>query len=124
MSNGGCSASLDRLSQDQLRSARVATTLDHITGTAVLEFGPAETLSPVGAGSPAYPSLCRPRRLPRPAHPREKPRVLDLGALLPVRDGLSAGGKWIRTISTARGARRFCLARATFLSPGNQAEAT
>jgi hypothetical protein len=72
-SNGGCSASLDRLSQDHPGSARAATTLDHITGTAVLEFGPAETLSPVGARSPAYPRLWRPRHLPWPADPREKP---------------------------------------------------
>jgi hypothetical protein len=72
-SNGRCSASLDRLSQDQLRLAKAATTLDYITGTAVLEFGPAETLSPVGAMSPAYPRLCRPRGLPWPAHSREEP---------------------------------------------------
>src|SRR5215510_2454015 len=50
MNNARCSASLDRLSQSQLRrAARAAPTLDCITGTAVLEFGPAETLSPVGA---------------------------------------------------------------------------
>ena len=47
--------------------------MDYISGTAVLEFGPAETLSPIDAVSPAYPCLCRPRRVPRPAHPREKP---------------------------------------------------
>jgi hypothetical protein len=29
--------------------------------------------------------------------PTRKAGVLDPGALLPVRDGLSAGGKWIRT---------------------------
>jgi hypothetical protein len=52
-SNGGCSASLDRLSHYQLRSARAATILDYITGTAVLEFGPAETLSPAGTMSQA-----------------------------------------------------------------------
>jgi hypothetical protein len=52
------SASVDRLSQYQLRSARAATTLDYITGTAVLEFGPAETLPPVRAMPPANaPSL-------------------------------------------------------------------
>src|SRR5215831_6504154 len=50
MNNARCSASPDRLSQSQLRrAARAAPTLDCITGTAVLEFGPAETLSPVGA---------------------------------------------------------------------------
>ena len=47
--------------------------MDCITGTAVLECGPAETLSPVGARSPAYPRLWRPRHLPWPADPREKP---------------------------------------------------
>src|SRR6516162_6520363 len=49
--------------------------MDCITGTAVLEFDPAETLSPVGAISPAYPRLCRPHPLPWPAHPRGKPRL-------------------------------------------------
>src|ERR1700730_3385837 len=49
-SNARCLASLDRLSQWQhCRSARAATTLDYITGTAVLEFGSAETLPPGGA---------------------------------------------------------------------------
>src|SRR6516225_3991132 len=49
--------------------------MDCITGTAVLEFDPAETLSPVGAISLAYPRLCRPHHLPWPAHPRGKPRL-------------------------------------------------
>src|SRR5215468_10972336 len=101
MGNGGCSASLDRLSQDQLRSARAATTLDYITGTAVLEFGPAETLSPVGAISPAC-TLSLPTAPSLMARtPARKAGVLDLGALFPVRDGLSAGGEWIRTSSSA-----------------------
>ena len=56
---------------------KVAITQAHVRessiGSAVLEFRPAETLSPVGAISPAYPCLCRPRHLPSPAHPREKP---------------------------------------------------
>jgi hypothetical protein len=54
-------------------SANSRSHLGIITGTAVLEFGPAERLSPVGAISPAYPRLCRPRRVASPAHPREKP---------------------------------------------------
>jgi len=37
-----------------LRSAELRPTLDDITGTAVLEFGSAETLPPGGAISPAY----------------------------------------------------------------------
>ena len=72
-SNEGCSASLDRLSQDQLRSARAAATFADITDIAVLEFGPAETLSRVGrhvAGlSPSPPTA----PLPWSAHSREKP---------------------------------------------------
>ena len=49
----------DRLSQSQhCWMARAATPSDYIIGTAVLEFGPAETLSPVGAMSPDYPRLC------------------------------------------------------------------
>ena len=55
--------------------------LDYITGTAVLEFGPAETLSPVGAISPAYARLCRPRHLSWLAHPREKPGCRPLRAI-------------------------------------------
>src|SRR5689334_18738071 len=34
--------------------------------------------------------------------PARKAAPLDLGALLPVRDGLSAGGRWIRTSCSAR----------------------
>jgi hypothetical protein len=37
--------------------------------------------------------------------PARKAGILDLGALLPVRDGLSAGGRWIRTVSTAHDER-------------------
>ena len=47
--------------------------LGHITGTAVLEFGPAETLPLVGAMSPVYPVSADRAPLPWPAHPREKP---------------------------------------------------
>src|SRR5262249_26073524 len=68
-SNGWCSASLNRLGQDEPRSA----TARPLPWYCVLEFGPAETLSPVGAMSPAYSRLCRPHNLPWRAHPREKP---------------------------------------------------
>ena len=64
---------LDRLSQDQLRSAKAATTLDYITGTAILEFSPAETLSPVGEMSPVHPSLCRPHPSHGPHTPAKMP---------------------------------------------------
>ena len=47
--------------------------MDYITGTAVLEFGPAETLPLVGAMSPVYPVSADRAPLPWPAHPREKP---------------------------------------------------
>src|SRR5215470_15475860 len=46
-----------------------------VTGPAVLEFGPAETLSPVGAMSPAYARLCGPRPS-HGSHTREKSRGL------------------------------------------------
>src|SRR6516225_6518190 len=100
MSNGGYSASLDRLSQDQLRSAKATTTLDYITGTAVLEFRPAETLSRVGAISPTYP-VSADRATSHGRTPARKAGVLDRSALLPLRDRLSAGGRWMRTCSTA-----------------------
>jgi len=63
----------DKVRLAQQVPARAAPPLDYITGTAVLEFGPAETLSPIGAMSPAYRCFCRPRHFPWPAHPRENP---------------------------------------------------
>src|SRR5689334_12864817 len=66
-------------------------------GTAVLESGPAETLPPMRVTSPACP---RSLPTPSPAMARRragKAALFDLGALLPVRDGLSAGGRRIRT---------------------------
>src|SRR5271169_4381840 len=45
----------------------------NIGGIAVLEYGRAEIFPPVGAISSRHACLCRPHRLPRPAHPREKP---------------------------------------------------
>jgi hypothetical protein len=44
-----------------------------VTGTAVLEYGPAETLPPVGAISKHRARLCRPSRQASRAHPRGKP---------------------------------------------------
>ena len=96
----GCSASLDRLSQpallgkicDRLRrhhrhygtgiwpSRDIVARRRHIAG-----------LSP---SLPTAPPMAR--TLARNAG------ALSLGALLPVRDGLSAGGKWIRTSGSAR----------------------
>src|SRR6516162_10476168 len=60
--------------------------MDCITGTAVLEFDPAETLSPVGAIiaglSPSLPTAPPPMA----RTPARKAAPLDLDALLPVRD--------------------------------------
>ena len=38
---------------------------------------------------------------PWPGTPARKAGVLDLGALFLARDGLSAGGRWIRTLGPA-----------------------
>jgi len=46
---------------------------DHISGTAVPEYGPTEISSPVGAVSKQHAGLCRPGREASPAHPRRKP---------------------------------------------------
>ena len=43
----------------------------HITGGAVLEYGPTEILPPLGPMLPRSARLSRPRRSPRPAHPRK-----------------------------------------------------
>jgi hypothetical protein len=53
--------------------ANAGTVANHIGSTAVLEYGPTEIFPPVGAMSPRRARLCRPRRLPHPARPREKP---------------------------------------------------
>src|SRR6516225_5784470 len=61
-------------------------------------------LSPVGPMLPRSARLCRPRRSPRPAHPRKTPASRPRNANSrerQVRTGLSAGGGWIRTVSTA-----------------------
>jgi hypothetical protein len=61
-SNGSCSALLE----PDLNS------LSHrLIGAAVLEFGPTEIFPRVGGMSPRHARLCRPRRSPRPAHPRK-----------------------------------------------------
>jgi hypothetical protein len=53
--------------------ASAGTVANHIGGIAVLKYGWAEIFPPVGAMSPRHACLSRPRRLPRPAHSREKP---------------------------------------------------
>src|SRR6516162_10206833 len=50
--------------------------------------------------SPGHTGLCRLRRLAWPAHSREKPGFSTSPGQFPLRDGLSAGGDWIRTSST------------------------
>jgi len=53
--------------------ARSSRSSHRLIDAAVLEFGPAETLPPVGAMSPRHARLSRPRCLLRPAHRPEKP---------------------------------------------------
>ena len=50
--------------------------------------------------------LCRPCRLAGPRAPRGNCRLFDTARRSPARDGLSAGGKWIRTTGPAP--RAFC----------------
>jgi hypothetical protein len=92
---------LIRCANIQLRStARRRDQLRSIAGPAVLKFGPAETFVASGAMSPGHTGLCRLRRLAWPAHSREKPGFSTSPGQFPLRDGLSAGGDWIRTSST------------------------
>ena len=83
--SGPCSALLESLrstsspisprpeaTRPRLR-ASAGTVANHIGGIAVLEYGRVEIFPPVGAISSRHACLWRPRRLPRPAHPREKP---------------------------------------------------
>jgi len=58
---------------------------DLITGGAVLEYGPTETLSPVSPMLPRPVCLCRPRRSSRLGR-RGKPWLLDLERRIPARD--------------------------------------
>ena len=69
-----------------------------VTGTAVLEYGPTEILPQVGALSKHTERLCRPGRQAIRAQPRGKPAFSTPRQQLGERDGLSAGGKWIRTV--------------------------
>src|ERR1700737_3112138 len=67
-----------------------------ISLTAVLEFGPTETLPPVGAIS-KHPGVSADAGAKPSAQSRTESRVLDLRKRLRKRDRLSAGGRWIRT---------------------------
>ena len=64
---------LGSLDRHQLPPARAGDPLGPHHGHCGTEIVPAETLSPIGGMSQAYPCLCRPRHFPWPAHPREKP---------------------------------------------------
>src|SRR6516225_7376852 len=93
---------LIRCANIQLRStARRRDQLRSIAGPAVLKFGPAETFVASGAMSPGHTGLCRLRRLAWPAHSREKPGFSTSPGQFPLRDGLSAGERWIRTVGPA-----------------------
>ena len=72
----------------------------YISLTAVLEFGPTETLPPVGAIS-KHPGVSADAVAKPSAQTRAESRVLDLRKRLRKRDRLSAGGEWIRTSSSA-----------------------
>src|SRR4029077_10009298 len=78
---------------------------DPVTGIAVLEYGLTEILPPVGALSKHAERLCRPGRQASRAHPR-KAGALDLRKWRRPRDRLSAGGRWIRTSSSAPNRQR------------------
>jgi len=78
----------------------------YISLTAVLEFGPTETLPPVGEISD-HPGVSADAVAKPSAQTRAETRVLDLRKRLRKRDRLSAGGKWIRTSGPA------CDSRAT-----------
>ena len=69
---------------------------------AVLEFGPTEIFPPVGAMHRAIPVSADRGALSGP-HARAKSRLLAVGGQNCARRGLSAGGRWIRTISPAAG---------------------
>src|ERR1700680_1297701 len=70
---------------------------DRIIGTAVLEYGPAETLPPVGAQWKAWRVSADPVVKPA-AQTRAESRVLNVRKQKRERDRLSAGGRWIRTL--------------------------
>jgi len=89
MSNGRCLASLDRLSQDQVRSARAAATLDWQCGTGI--WPSRDIVADRRHVASLY--LSPPTAPPPTARtPARKAGILDRGALFAARDGLSAGG--------------------------------
>src|SRR5207302_6102126 len=59
--------------EPRVRWDRRGILADPISGTAVLEYGPAEILPPVGAISKHPARLCRPGRQASRGHPRGKP---------------------------------------------------
>src|ERR1700730_5580340 len=71
----------------------------YISLTAVLEFGRTETLPPVGAIS-KHPGVSADAVAKPSAQTRAESRVLDLRKRLRERDRLSAGGRWIRNLSS------------------------
>jgi hypothetical protein len=79
----------------------------HISGTAVLEYGPTETLSPVSAKWKALRVSADPVANPA-AHTRAEAGVLDLRKRMRESYGLSAGGSRIRTLSLSLGLQQFC----------------
>jgi hypothetical protein len=58
--------------------------IDSACPTLSMEYGPTEILPPVGPMLPRPARLCRPRRSPRPAHPRKtaasRPRKANLSS--------------------------------------------
>src|SRR5580692_2089228 len=71
-------------------------TRHHTSLTAVLEFGPTETLPPVGAIS-KHPGVSADAVAKPSAQTRAESRVFDLRKRLRERDRLCLGGRWIRT---------------------------
>src|SRR5215471_18377761 len=83
-----------------------ATVANRIGSTAVLEYRPTETIPPLGAMLPSPASL--PTTLPADSsHTRGNPGFALEQTRNPERGGLSAGGNWIRTSSSASGGHRF-----------------
>src|SRR5215472_9204468 len=77
-----------------------ATVANRIGSTAVLEYRPTETIPPLGAMLPSPASL--PTTLPADSsHTRGNPGFALEQTRNPERGGLSAGGEWIRTSSSA-----------------------
>ena len=101
-----CSALLEKLTTAaELGPGRGPPLPDDISGTAVLEYRPTEISAPVGAISTTPARLCRPRQ--RRAHPRGTAGFSTFNGRVRARDGLSAGGRWIRTIGPRKKNYRF-----------------